>query len=58
MMPSLQVRKENEGRFTVRVTWPDGAFEEIAGFEHEKDADDWIAFKLPVWLEEQKHARA
>lgn len=58
MMPMLQVRKENEGRFTVRVTWPDGGWQDIPGFEHESDADDWIARKLPDWLEEQKMARA
>lgn len=58
MMPTLQVRKENEGCFTVRVTWPDGAWQDIPGFEHESDADDWIAHKLPDWLEEQKMARA
>lgn len=58
MMPALQLRKENEGHWTVRVTWPDGAFKEIPGFEHEKDADDWIVRKLPEWLEEQRMARA
>src|SRR6266545_8164874 len=57
MMPTLQVRKENEGQWTVRVTWPDGAWQDIPGFEHEKDADDWIAAKLPDWLEERKMAR-
>ena len=47
MMPTLQLRKENEGHWTVRVTWPDGAWEDVPGFEHEHDADDWIAHKLP-----------
>src|SRR5258707_581771 len=32
MMPTLQLRKENEGHWTVRVTWPDGRFERVAGF--------------------------
>jgi hypothetical protein len=58
MMPTLQMRKENEGLWTIRITWPDGACEDIPGFPHEQDADDWIANKFPVWLEEQKKARA
>jgi hypothetical protein len=58
MMPTLAVIKENEDRWTVRVTWPDGAWQEIPGFEHEADADDWIAHKLPDWLEEQRPAQA
>jgi hypothetical protein len=58
MMPTLQMRKENEGLWTIRITWPDGACEDIPGFPHEQDADDWITNKFPVWLEEQKKARA
>jgi len=57
MMPTLQMRKQNESLWTVRVTWPDGASEDIPGFQHERDADDWIANKFPVWLEEQNKAR-
>jgi hypothetical protein len=57
MMPTLQMRKENQGLWTVRVNWPDGTCQDIPGFEHEQDADDWIAKKFPDWLEEQKKAR-
>ena len=57
MMPTLQMRKENQGRWTIRVTWPDGECAEIPGFQHEQDADDWITNKFPDWLEEQKKAR-
>jgi hypothetical protein len=56
-MPTLQIRKDDEQKFTVRATWPDGAFEEVAGFLSEQEADDWIANKFPIWLEEQNKAR-
>jgi hypothetical protein len=57
-MPTLQVSKEAEDKYTVRATWPDGAFEEVSGFTSERDADDWITNKFPIWLEEQRKARA
>jgi hypothetical protein len=56
-MPTLQVKKEAEDKYTVRATWPDGAFEEVSGFRSEREADDWITNKFPIWLEEQKKAR-
>ena len=34
------------------VTWPDGAFEEIPGFEHEKDADDCLRLLVTFPLED------
>ena len=55
-MPRLQVRKEENG-FTVRATWPDGAFEEVSGFTSETEANDWITNKFPIWLKEQEKAR-
>ena len=55
--PTIQVRKEAENKFTVRATWPDGAFEEMSGFTSEGEADDWITNKLPIWVEEQEKAR-
>jgi len=57
-MPTLQMRKQNDGLWTIRVTWPDGACEDVADFAHEQDADAWITHKFPVWLEEQKCTRA
>ena len=58
MMPTLQMRKENQGKWTIRVTWPDGVSEDIPGFPYEQDADHWITNKFPIWLEEQRKARA
>jgi hypothetical protein len=58
MMPTLQMRKENQGKWTIRVTWPDGMSEDIPGFPYEQDADDWITNRFPDWLEEQRKARA
>jgi hypothetical protein len=57
MMPTLQMRKENQGKWTIRVTWPDGMSEDIPGFPYEQDADDWITNRFPIWLEEQRKAR-
>jgi hypothetical protein len=43
--------------WTVRATWEDGTFEEMAGFQNEADANDWITNKFPIWLEELNKAR-
>ena len=56
-LPTLQIRKEDEHKFVVRATWPDGAFDEMPGFQSEDEADEWIINKFPVWVEEQKKAR-
>jgi hypothetical protein len=59
-LPSLQIRHSAHGEtetWTVRATWDDGTFEEIAGFQNEADANDWITNKFPIWLEELKKAR-
>jgi hypothetical protein len=55
-MPTLRVDKESEHKYTVRATWPDGAFEEVSGFTSEHEADDWITNKFPIWIEEQSKA--
>jgi hypothetical protein len=57
-MPALQIRKHPDERWSVRATWPDGAFDEISGFGFEGEANHWIATKFPVWLEQQKKARS
>jgi hypothetical protein len=57
-LPALQIRKEEGGSFTVRATWPDGAFEEVAGFTSETEANEWITNKFSIWLKEQEKARA
>ena len=41
----------------MRAIWEDGTFEEIAGFENETDADDWITNKFPIWFEELSKVR-
>jgi hypothetical protein len=38
----------------VAATWPDGHFEEIAGFKNETDANDWITKKFQAWLEDRE----
>jgi hypothetical protein len=43
--------------WTVRATWDDGTFEEIAGFQNDADANDWITNKFAIWLEELKKSR-
>jgi len=60
-LPTLQVRhsEATDGeRWTVRATWEDGTFEEIAGFENEAEANDWITNKFQIWFEEVSKARA
>jgi hypothetical protein len=60
-VPKLQVRHSvtNHGEdWTVRATWDDGTFEEISGFQNEAEANDWIANKFEIWLDEINKARA
>jgi hypothetical protein len=59
-LPSLQIRHSAHGEtetWTVRATWDDGTFEEIAGFQNDADANDWITNKFAIWLEELKKSR-
>jgi hypothetical protein len=59
-LPTLQIRhldSSDNKSWTVRATWDDGTFEEISGFQNETEANDWIANKFPVWLEEIHKAR-
>jgi hypothetical protein len=59
-LPSLQIRHSadaDKDSWTVRATWEDGTFEEMAGFQNEADANDWITNKFPIWLEELNKAR-
>ena len=56
--PVLQVRHTDGSKaWSVAATWPDGRFEEIAGFRNESEANEWIALKFQDWLDEQDHAR-
>ena len=59
-LPRLQVRHSDTigwETWTVRATWEDGTFEEIAGFQNEAEANDWITNKFQIWLEEVNKAR-
>ena len=56
--PVLQIRRSESGKeISVAATWPDGRFEEIAGFESESEANEWIANKFQDWLDEQELRR-
>jgi hypothetical protein len=60
-LPALQVRHSDTAEsesWTVRAIWEDGTFEEISGFDNEAAANDWIANKFQIWLEEIGKARA
>ena len=60
-VPRLQVRHSATAHgddWAVRATWDDGTFEEIGGFQNEAEANDWIANKFQIWLEEINRARA
>ena len=58
-LPALQIRRSDTsgGYWAVRATWDDGTFEEITGFANEAEADDWIANKFQIWLDEVDKAR-
>lgn len=51
--PVLQIRNRNGGAWTVHAEFRDGSFEEISGFKSENEANEWIANKLPDWLEQR-----
>jgi hypothetical protein len=54
-LPVLQIRRaQSEDDWCVAATWPDGHFEEIAGFKNETDANHWIAVKFQAWLEQHE----
>jgi hypothetical protein len=53
-IPILQIRRAEGEDWWVAATWPDGHFEEIAGFKNETDANDWITKKFQAWLEDRE----
>lgn len=55
-MPVLQIRHSEGHDWCVAATWPDGRYEEIAGFKNEQEANEWIATKFQAWLDNQKKA--
>jgi hypothetical protein len=55
-MPALQIRHSGRDDWCVAATWPDGRYEEIAGFKNEVEANEWIANKFQAWLDNQKNA--
>jgi hypothetical protein len=55
-LPVLQIRRaEGADDWCVAATWPDGHFEEIAGFKNETDANQWIAVKFQASLEQREN---
>jgi hypothetical protein len=56
ILPTLQIRHANGEDWFVAASWPDGRYEEIAGFKNEAEANEWIANKFHAWLDNQKHA--
>jgi len=56
-VPVLQIRRaEGEDEWCVAATWPDGHFEQIAGFKSERDANEWIAKSFQEWLDHRNKA--
>jgi hypothetical protein len=53
-VPVLQIRHAESEDWCVAATWPDGHFEQIAGFKNETDANEWIAKKFQAWLEDRE----
>ena len=53
--PALQIRHSDGHDWWVAATWPDGRYEEIAGFKNELEANEWIASKFQAWLDSQKN---
>ena len=56
--PILQIRNKNGGAWSVHAKFPDGSFEEIAGFKSENEANEWIAKELQLWLDRRQEANA
>jgi hypothetical protein len=56
-IPTLQIRHCEGEDWCVAATWPDGHFEEIAGFRNEVEANAWIAKSFPAWLEARKSGK-
>lgn len=52
-MPALQIRNTNGEDWRVHASFPDGSFEEIAGFQSENAANQWIAEKFQEWLDQR-----
>jgi hypothetical protein len=56
-VPVLQIRRaEGDDKWCIAATWPDGHFEQIAGFKSETDANEWIAKSFQEWLDHRKKA--
>jgi hypothetical protein len=55
-VPSLQIRHGDGDQWWVAAIWPDGQVEDIASFDSELEANEWIAKDFQRWLE-QRNAR-
>jgi hypothetical protein len=52
-IPALQIRHGDGDEWRVAATWPDGQVEDIASFQTEGEANEWIAKDFPRWLEQR-----
>ena len=53
-VPIMQVRHTKDDEWFVAAKWPDGATEDIRGFETESEANEWIANEMQSWLDVRK----
>ena len=47
-VPSLQIRHGEGDQWWVAAIWPDGQVEDIASFDSELEANEWIAKTFSV----------
>jgi hypothetical protein len=55
-IPALQITHTVDDLWRVAAKWSDGQVENIADFESEVDANDWIANEFQDWLEKRRKA--
>ena len=49
--PILQVRRNEKLEWVVAAKWPNGRDEEVANFENESDAAEWVAYEIRNWAQ-------
>ncbi|HYI30206.1 MAG TPA: hypothetical protein VD863_20390 [Bradyrhizobium sp.] len=53
--PILQVRRNEKLEWMVAARWPNGRTEEVANFENESEATEWVAYEMKNWAQEGTH---
>jgi hypothetical protein len=53
-IPALQIRCAEDGGWWLAAKWTDGQVEDIAHFDSEQQANDWIAADFQAWLDNRK----